>query len=484
MTSTTRIAVAFCAAVVLAGTRVAWPQTTPDRSHAPAAGPAAALTLPAIQKQALSNGLPVWIVEMHEVPLVDVSLVVKSGAAADPAGRFGVASYTAAMLDEGAGRMDALALADAIDVLGASLTTAASYDASTVRLHTLASNLAAALPIMADVVLRPTFPQPDVDRLRVERLTALRQMRDSASQLSTAAYNRMLYGPTHRYGTGVAGTEATTAAMTTEDLRAFHAAHYQPQNAHLLVVGDVTAAAVLPQLERAFGTWANTGTVPTAALPAAPRPTARHVYLLDKPGAAQSQIRIGTIGVARSTSDYHAIDVANTMLGGAASFSSRLMLNLREQHGYTYGVESQFSMRRTAGPFTALAGVQSDKTRDALIEFFNEFTRMAQPAPGDELMRVKNLRALSFPRAFETTADIADQLTSLVVYDLPESFVNEYVAKTQAVTAADVERVAREHILPDHFIVVVAGDLAIIEQPVRNAGLGPVTIVTADDVLR
>jgi zinc protease len=457
-------------------------QTTPDRSKPPVPGPAPDVKIPDIQTHTLSNGLPVWIVEMHEVPMVDVSVIIRSGAASDPEGRFGTAHFTAEMLDEGAGSLSALELADAIDLLGASLTTGSSYDASTVRLHALVSTLDRALPLMADVTLRPTFPSEELERVRAERLTSLLQLRDNPSQLATAAFNRLLYGPRHRYGTGVMGTEAVNKALTADDLRAFHAAHYQPQNAHLLVVGDVTAATVLPALEQAFGSWKNGGAVARPSLPVASPPQTRQIYLVDRPGAPQSQIRIGTIGVARRTPDFHAIDVANTMLGG--SFSSRLNQNLRERNGYTYGAGSQFSMRLTPGPFVALAGVQTDKTREALVEFFNEFNRMATPPPDDELTRVRNLRALGFPGSFETIGGMAGQLIDLIVYELPVSFVSEYVANTQAVTANDIQRVARTHIQPDRFIVVIAGDLATIEQPVRSAGLGPVTVVTADDVLR
>jgi len=477
------LALAIVATLVIGGvTPQAFAQSGPDRSRPPATGPAPALNIPAIQKQTLSNGLPVWIVEMHEVPVVNVSLIVKSGAAADPAGKFGVASFTAAMLDEGAGSRDALELADAIDSLGASLTTGSSFDSSSVRLHALVSTLNEALPIMADVALRPTFPQADLERLRAERLTSLLQLKDNPSSLATAAFSRVLYGASHRYGTGVAGTEATNTALTADDLRTFHAAHYQPSNAHLLIVGDVTPGAVLPVLEAAFGAWKDTSVVPRPALPTAPQVKARQIYLIDKPGAAQSQIRIGSIGVARNTPDYHAIDVTNTMLGG--SFSSRLNLNLRERNGYSYGAGSQFAMRQQAGPFVALAGVQSDKTREALAEFFNELNGMAAPPPAEELGRVRNLQALGFPGAFETTTGMAAQLIDLVVYGLQESFFEEYVPTIQAVTADDIQRVARTHIRPDRVIVVVTGDLATIEGPVREANLGPVTVVSADEVLR
>jgi predicted Zn-dependent peptidase len=489
MTTQTRIArlTGRAAAAVVALTLVAMAplaarQQAPDRSKPPELGPAPSLKIPPITKRALSNGLPVWIVEMHEVPVVDLTMIVKSGASSDPAGKYGVASFTAAMLDEGAGSRDALAIADAIDFLGATLTTSSAFDASSVRLHSLASKLDAALPIVADVVRRPTFPQADMDRVRTERLTTLLQFRDNPQQLAASAFSRILYGPQHRYGTGTIGTETTNKAMTVADLRQFYNAHYRPQNAHLLVVGDVTAAAILPKLERAFGTWAAPGEVTRPVLPSVPAPTTRRIFLIDKPGAAQSQIRMGTIGVARSTPDFHTIDVLNTLLGG--SFTSRLNMNLREEHGYTYGAGSAFDMRQTPGPFFAAAGVQTDKTVESLTEFFKELDGIRTPVPDDELARAKNLEALSFPGTFETTADMAGQLATLIVYSLPDTFFNEYVPKIQAVTVADVQRVATQRLNSQTFVVVVAGDLAKIEKPIRDANFGAVSVVSADEILQ
>jgi zinc protease len=470
-------------AVLLAGdAQLAEAQDRPDRSVPPSTDPAPSLALPDIHKHTLSNGLPVWIVEMHEVPVVDVTVIVKSGATSDPAGRFGTASFTAAMLDEGAGSRDALELADAIEILGASLTTGASYDASTVQLHTLAETFEQALPLLADVVLRPTFPAAEVDRLRAERLTTLVQLVDDPAQLASAAFSRVLYGPQHRYGTTVLGTRSANESLSADDLRAFHTAHYRPDNAHILVVGDVVPADVLASLERAFGSWTASGPVPPApALDDVAAPTRRRVFLIDKPGAPQSQIRIGTIGVARATPEYHAIEVANTMLGG--SFSSRLNMNLRERNGYSYGAGSQFAMRRAAGPFVALAGVQSDKTREALVEFVSELQGMGTPPAGDELTRVRNLEALGFPRGFETTRAMAARLAELVVYDLPESAFEEYVDAIQAVTAEDVARVGRERMPADRMVVVVVGDLASIEAPIRAGNFGEVTVVPAGQIV-
>jgi predicted Zn-dependent peptidase len=453
----------------------------PDRSKPPALGPAPSLKLPPIAKRTLSNGVRVWIVEMHEVPVVDVSLIVRSGSAADPAGQYGVAHFTAAMLDEGAGTRNALELADAVDFLGASLSTAATVDASTVRLHSLASTFNEALPLMADVALRPTFPASEMERLRKERLTSILQTRDDPASLASLAFARLLYGPAHRFGTAIMGTAATNTSLTVADLQAFYRAHYQPRNAWLLVVGDVTPATVLPRLETAFGGWKDTGVSPAPALPAAAQPAARRIYLVDKPGAPQSQIRMGWIGVARNTPDYFVLDVLNTMLGG--SFTSRLNQNLREAHGYSYGASSSFSMRAAPGPFVAGAGVQTDKTAEALGEFFKEIDGMHTPPAADDLARVRNLEAFSFPGDFETTSAMAARLSELVVYDLPESFFTEYVPKIQAVTAADVKNAADKYLQSGRFVVVVVGDLAKIEAPIRAAGLGPVQVVGVDDIL-
>jgi predicted Zn-dependent peptidase len=474
------VAATLASLVLSAGAIAA--QQAPDRSKPPVPGPAPALTLPPIEKHTLSNGLPVWVVGMHEVPVVNISLVVKAGAAADPIGRYGVANFTSAMLDEGAGTRSALELADAIDFLGASLSTTSSFDASTVRLHTPVSKLDEALPLMADVALRPTFPGDELERLRKERLTSLLQTRDNPSGLASAAFARLVFGPRHRYGTLAMGNDATNAEMSPADLKSFHAAYYQPRNAHLLVVGDVRSASILPKLEQMFGGWKNGAAATRPDVSAATQHGARQIYLIDKPGAAQSQIRIGWVGVPRNSPDFYVLDVLNTVLGG--SFTSRLNQNLREQHGYAYGAGSIFDMRASAGPFFASAGVQSDKTVESLREFFKELEGIRQPIPADELTRAKNLQALGFPGTFETTSGMAGNLIDLIVYNLPERFLTEYVAKIQAVSAAEAQKAAAAYIQPDKFAVVIVGDLAKIEQPIRDAKLGPVRVVTVDEILK
>ncbi len=458
-------------------------QARPDRSKPPAIGPAPSLTLPAIQKHKLSNGLNVWIVEHHEVPLAQINLIVKSGSAADPIGKFGVGSLAAAMLDEGAGTRSSLELADALEFLGANLTTTSSFDYSAVRMSLPVSKLGEALPLMADVSLRPTFPEAELERLRKERLTSLLQARDNPAALIQIAFPRIVYGPTHRYGTSATGLPPAIESFTVADLRAFYAAHYRPDNATLLVVGDVTPASMLQQLEKAFGGWKSEGMAPLVAqVPNAPQLKSRQIHIVDKPEAAQSQIRIGWVGVPRSTPDYAALQVLNTILGG--SFTSRLNDNLRERNGYSYGAGSAFDTRLSAGPFFATAGVQSDKTADALKEFFNELNGILEPVPAEELNKAKNYVALGFPGEFETTGDLARKLEELVAYNLPDDTFTNFVAAVSKVTSADLQRLAARYIQPDKMAVVVVGDRKTIEGPIRELNLGPVTFVTIDEFLR
>lgn len=454
-----------------------------DRSVPPKPGPAPTISLPEIQKRTLSTGLPVWIVEQHEVPVAQVDLIVKAGTASDPSGKYGLASFTAAMLDEGAASRDALQIADAIDYLGAQLSTGSGVDASTVRLHVPVARFGDALPIMADVAMRPTFPQGEIDRLRDERVTDLQQARDDPAEIVRAAFPLVVFGPQHRYGTGGAGTTGTVRAFSADDLRVFHAARYQPANSALVVVGDIKTDTVMPLLEQAFGSWKASATAAgAAAVPAPVQLRARRVVIVDKPAAAQSQIRIGWVGPSRSTEDYYAIEVLNTILGG--SFTSRLNQNLREQHGYAYGAGSAFDMRRVAGSFFAAAGVQTDKTDESVGEFFKEFAGMLKPIPADEVAKAKNYIALSYPRDFETTRDIAARLGDMVVYSLPEDYFNTYVQRVQSVTPEQVQAAAKKYIQPDKFAVVIVGDRKTIEAPVRALNLGPISFMSVSEAIR
>jgi predicted Zn-dependent peptidase len=333
---------------------------------------------------------------------------------------------------------------------------------------------------MADVALRPTFPKDELDRQRQQRLTSLLQGRDDPPTISAIAFSRILYGKGHRYGTAQMGTAETIKTLTADDLRGFYTSAFRPENAILLAVGDITADKAMPLFEKSFGSWKASGAAASEKLPPTDEPPARQMYLIDKPGAPQSQIRIGRIGVPRSTPDFFPLQVLNTILGG--SFTSRLNNNLREVHGYAYGASSAFDMRGAAGPFYAAAGVQTDKTAEALKEFFNELTAILKPVPAEELARAKNYVAMRYPSAFETTGDISRRLEDALVYKLPDDYFAKYVQNIQAVTAADVSRVAQKYIRPDHVAVVVVGDLKAIEPGIRALNLGPITVMTIDEV--
>ena len=466
---------------VLCGSYIPAGVAAQDRSKPPELAPAPALDLPVIQKRTLSNGLPVWIVESHEVPIVQVSLVVLAGSGDDPAGKFGVASLTAAMLDEGAGARAALEIADAIEFLGAMLTTTSSFDASAVRLNVPVARLPDALPVMADVALRPTFPEEELDRLRQERITALIQAKDEPESIAPMAFARLVFGPRHRYGTSAVGTQGTLKAFTTQDLRAFHDAYYQPGNATLLVVGDIAPDAALTQLEKHFGGWRTGAPGKRVDVAAAPQLARGEIVIVDVPGAEQSQIRLGWVGVARSTPDYFTLQVLNTILGG--SFTSRLNQNLREKNGYSYGAGSRFDMRLAPGPFFAAAGVQSDRTAEALREFFNELNGITKPVAAEELTKAKNYIALGFPGEFESTSDLSARLEELVVYKLPDTYFEQYVSRIQAVTAADVQKAAARHVQPSRFTVVVVGDRKSIEPGIRALNLAPVRALSVDEAV-
>ncbi len=452
----------------------------PDRSAPPEIGPPPRLDLPDIQRFTLANGLPVLLLESHRVPVVQVALVVKAGAVDEPVGREGLASMTAAMLDEGAGARSALEIADAIDYLGAELATNAGMHTTAVTLHTPLVRLADALPVMADVALRPTFPEEELERQRAERLTTLLQWRDEPRALASVAFAEALYGAEHPYGRPTLGNAASLQAVSTDDLRAFHAARFRPGDATLIVVGDVTRGSVEPLLAAAFGEWRGV-TAPPAALPAARQVAAREIWIVDKPGAEQSEIRLGRIGAERLTDDYYALVVMNTILGG--SFTARLNNVLREERGYSYGAFSGFDFRPAPGPFVAQAAVQTAVTDSALAIFVREIRGMLEPVPEDELERARNYVALGYPQSFETVASTAGQMAEIAVYDLPLDTFDHFIDRILAVTAEDVTRVARKYLDPDRVAIIVVGDRTVIEPGIRALDLGTVHTATVEDVL-
>jgi zinc protease len=447
-----------------------------DVTKPPVLRPPPRLALPPITMRELPNGLRLMVVEHHELPVADFTLIVRSGYESDPGERAGLASLTAALLDEGTPTRSALQIADQQAFLGVRLNTSASWDASTVSLHTPTAQLDSALALFADVVLNPAFPDAEVGRLKTERLTLLTQLKDRPTAIADQAYAAIVFGSDYPYGRPTLGTETSVKAITRGDVHGYYEEHYRPNNATLIVVGDVQPADIQQRLSTLLGRWQRRNVPPALFNKAPARNEARRttIYLIDKPGAAQSSVRIGAIGVARSTPDYFPLLVMNTVLG--VPFTSRLMQNLRETHGYTYGARSRFDMRREAGPFTAAAEIVTAKTDSALIEFMKELRAIRDTVPQAELQKAKRYLQLMLPSLFETTSDIAYQLTPLAIHNLSSDFYNSYVQRIEQVTQADVQRVARKYIDPERLSIVVVGDRKQIEAGIRKLGMGEVEI--------
>jgi predicted Zn-dependent peptidase len=444
-----------------------------DRNKVPTLGPPPKVSLPPIVTRQLPNGLKLMIVEQHELPLADFILVVGRGGTVDPTSKEGVANLTASMLTEGTTDRTSLQIADQIAFLGIGLGSSSSWDASTVSLHTPTAQLDSALALFSDVVLRPAFPDQDFQRVKKTRLTNLIQLKDRPTAIADQAYASILYGTNHPYGHPLIGTEASITAMTSADLRSFYNANFVPNNSTLIIVGDVTPAQIEKKIDALFSGWKQGAVVPYS-FGDAPKAGATTVYLIDKPGAAQSSFRIGSIGVPRSTRDYFALNVLNTILGG--SFTSRLNQNLREKHGYTYGARSRFDMRQSAGPFTASAEIVAAKTDSGLVEFMNELNAIRDTVPSAELRKAKRYLQLGMPGDFETTQQIAQQLVPVALYGLPLNYYNNYVTNIEGVTQADVQRVARQYINPANLAIVVVGDRKSIEEGLKAVNAGPISI--------
>ena len=344
---------------------------------------------------------------------------------------------------------------------------------------TLTRHLDKALDIYADVVTNPAFNDDELKRSRARRLTSVKQQRDDATTIANIVYASILYGRNHPYGHPAIGDEDSLNAIKAAAVRHFYESFYRPNNSTLIVVGDVKPAAILPKLEQAFGGWQR-GDVPTVDIPAAHNREQAQIYIVDRPGSAQSVISIGQIGVARSTPDYFPLLVLNTMLGG--QFVSRVNLNLREDKGYTYGARTSFDYRRGPGPFAASAGVFTNVTKESVAEFMKELrgVRGEIPITEKELEFSKQAIIRGFPRGFETPGQMANRLSDVVLYDLPDDYFNSYIQKVRAVTLDDVQRVANRYLDPAKMAIVVVGDRKVIEPGLRS--LEPVgTTVTFVD---
>jgi zinc protease len=454
------------------------PRLTPDaafRAQPPGPGPEAPYQPPHWSRFKLKNGLEVYLAEFHDLPLVDFNLIVKTGSAANPPDKAGLADLTARMLVEGTKTRGALEIADQVAALGATLVTGSTWEASSALLSTLTKNLDQALAVFSDVVLHPAFDAKEFARVRDNLLTAIARRKDSPPTVAALAMAHLLYGAKHPYGWPTTGTEPTIKKITPADLRAFYEANYHPNNAALIVAGDVTEAALRPKLEAAFKGW-HARHVAARKLPSPGAPAETRIFLIDKAGAPQSSIRVGQIGIDRLNPDYFAVTVMNLILGGGFY---RLDLNLREGKGWTYGARSTFDSRRTPGPFSAGGEFVAPHSADSVAEILKEVNGIRDSDVTDaELSRAKDQIVKSFPARFATRASTAAQLADLAVFGFPDSYWADYTKKIAAVTKDDVRRVARKYLDPGHLTVVVVGDRSSIEVPL--AKLAPVELRDLD----
>ncbi|MEX2180643.1 MAG: pitrilysin family protein [Gemmatimonadaceae bacterium] len=455
-----------------------------DRSRPPALAPAPALTVPTVRTARLDNGVGIRVVEHRELPLVHVTLQIAGGGRLDR-DTPGLTSFVATMIREGAGARDANALQSELAFLGAALNAGADWDNTSITLRVARRNLEPALDLMADVVLRPLFNAADVRRQRDLRLAGLLQQKDQPRALASLAFNTLLFPDGHPYHRPLGGDSASTAQLDSAMVRNFHAGTFRPGRATFTVVGDLGDTEARALLGQRFGSWPASGPERTPA-PVLVQPTrnqARNVVLVDKPGAAQSVIMIGAPGVERTSPDFAAIQVMNTILGG--SFSSRLNSNLRETKGYTYGANSGFQWRPLPGAFVASSDVRTNVTDSSLVEFFGEMNRIRDSlvAP-DELARAKAYLRLGIPGDLESTAQIAGQVTALAAFNLPLTWLQEYVARVDAVTVEDVQRVARRFIPVATPTVVVVGDLEKIRPGIEALNLGQITTMAVAEIAK
>lgn len=445
-----------------------------DRSTPPASGPIRNFDFPPVERRALSNGLDLRIARLPRLPVASVSLFIRSGEGALASSHAGLAVLTADALDAGTRQRSGAELAEAFERIGARFGTSGGWEGTTLDLYCLADRLPEALALLAETAREPSFPADEVARVKEQQLAELRQrLMDPASLASDVARSRY-YAESVPYGRPLDGTVGSVASLTPGDLTDHVAATYRPEGGGLIVVGDVDAREIQALAEEHLGSWMG-GPRTGQAFEAAPEAAERRVLVVDRPGSVQSEIRVGHVGAARSTPDYFALSIANMILGG--TFTSRLNLNLRERHGFTYGIRSRFSYRSRPGPFEISTAVGTDVTAAAVAEIVSELDGLARDgATEDEVAAARDFAAGIFGLQLETTSQIASRLDQLVIFGLPDGYFHQYRDRMRSVTTAEVAEAARRHLRPGEAQVVVVGDAERIAGPLDELGLGALEV--------
>ena len=443
------------------------------RKNKPDAGPAPVLHLPAPQEFTLANGLKVLLVENHALPVVSAEVVSRAGSANDPDTKSGLATLTAEVMSDGTVSRDLTQLANDEERIGARVQSGAAMDSETISMEMLTSHTREGLNLLADVAQHPGFRSEDVDRRRKQRLVRIAQETDNVQNMAIRVGPKLVFGDAP-YGRSGTGTAESVGPITSADITSFYASHFSPRDSALVLAGDLTRAQAESLARQYFGKWTGK-TEAAAAIPPAPAPQPAHVVIVDKPGAPQSALMAFGIGVPASSPDSEILTVMNYTLGG--SFASRINMNLREVHGYTYGANSTFTQYRDGGLFRAGGLVRTDVTAPAAKELMAEINKFAtQPSTTEELAAAKEATVSSLPGRFETTASIVQAIDGIFLYDRPLDYYAKLPMKYEAVTEADIARVVNEYLHPDQLVIVTAGDRAKIEPGLKDAGLGPVEV--------
>ncbi len=472
--------IAAAALVLVTPTFAAAQKSQPlDRSVQPTAGAPKALQPPKWTKSKLANGADLVVVERHDLPLVAFSINFVGGSVNfDPADKVGLGSVTAAMMTEGTTTRSADQLSEAQQRLGTNIFTFVGQESGSIQFTSLAEKFEPTLALLADVLLHPAFPQDALERLRGQRLIGLTQSKDQPNAIAQNVFAKLLYGADHPYGRIV--TEQSMRSLTRDDLVAFHKNYFRPGRAVITVSGEVNAARIKSQVEKALAGWTAGGERPSFNYPPLPAQKSTTIYLVDKPKSAQSVFALGLPGPPRSTPDYYALQVMNNILGGL--FQSRINHNIREVKGYSYGAGSSFGYGKGPGAFRASGGIVTAKSDSALIEFMKELRGVQGGVPftADEIEQGKSSLIQGLPNRFASVNGLSASIGTIYTEDLPESYYSDYAAKINAVTSDDLVRVAKKYIDLDHLNILIVGDRATIEQPLRKTGIAPVVILDAE----
>jgi predicted Zn-dependent peptidase len=466
----------FVAVVLAVATLPLVAQQALDRSKVPTAGKPPVIRIPTWTRTTLANGAALVISEKHDLPLVSFSLTLMGGAYQfEPPGRTGLASIVASMMSEGTKSRDGEALSNAMQLLGTTVATRIDGESGSMNFASTSGRFSATLGLLADMLVNSTFPADALERLRAQRAVVLAQAKSQPGSLASRVFPMILYGTAHPFGQVL--TEESLKAITRDDVVAFHKAYFQPGRAVIVVTGDVSAAAVKATVEKALAAWPAAGGTLVFTYPPLPEKHPATIYLVDKPGAAQSTFAIGHPGPPRSTPDFYALQVMNMMLGEL--FQSRLNANIREEKGLSYGVGSSFAFGRGPGAFQAGGDIISAKSDVALVEFVKELKGMggSRPVTDDELASAKDALVQRLPGTFASVGGINSAIRSLWTQGLPDDYYQQYQKEVGAVTRDDVVRVARQYIDLDHLSIVIVGDRATIEGPLKATGIAPIVVL-------